>query len=205
MQEELNLTSEYWSARYQSGQTGWDAGAVTTPLKSYIDQLEDKEIKILIPGGGNGYEAEYLHRNGFSKVHLLDFASEPLQNFASRVPDFPKEHLLQKDFFDMENEQYDLVLEQTFFCALPRGWRSNYARQVFQVLKPNGKLAGVLFSTEFDRQGPPFGGSAFEYQAYFEPYFHFRHFEPCYNSIEPRQGREIFMVLQRKERPQFMA
>ena len=26
----------YWEERYQKGETGWDAGKITTPIKEYI-------------------------------------------------------------------------------------------------------------------------------------------------------------------------
>ena len=38
----------YWEERYLKGETGWDAGTITTPLKEYINQLTDKNLKILI-------------------------------------------------------------------------------------------------------------------------------------------------------------
>ncbi|AKQ45300.1 SAM-dependent methlyltransferase [Rufibacter radiotolerans] len=205
MSQEAILDQQYWEQRYRQQQTGWDVGAITPPLKAYVDQLPTKDLKILIPGGGNGYEAEYLHQQGFTQVYLLDIAAAPLQNFRERVPTFPAEHLLQEDFYTLSQSSFDLVIEQTFFCALPRSLRGAYARQMFEILKPAGKLAGVLFSEEFTAPGPPFGGRSAEYQAYFEPYFKFLHFEPCYNSVKPRQGKELFIELERRERPQFIA
>ena len=59
------MNDDFWSARYQQGNTGWDIGEISTPLKEYIDQLENMELKILIPGAGNSYEAEYLFNSGF--------------------------------------------------------------------------------------------------------------------------------------------
>ena len=90
---------QYWTERYQKNETGWDVGHPTTPLKEYIDQLENKQLRILIPGAGNAYEAEYLFEQGFKNVFVLDIAKNPLETFEKRVPDFPKEHLLHKDFF----------------------------------------------------------------------------------------------------------
>ena len=205
MNEKVNLDHEYWEQRYRQNRTEWDVGNITPPIKSYIDSLQDKSLRVLVPGGGNGYEAEYLFQKGFTNVHLLDFAEAPLQNFRKRVPAFPEEHLLHQDFFSLTPDQYDLVLEQTFFCALPRELRSAYARQMHDILTPNGKLVGLLFSEEFISTGPPFGGTAMEYQAYFEPFFQFHVFEESRNSITPRKGRELFMVLERRDRPQFIA
>ena len=88
----------FWENKYTIKSTRWDVGYISTPLKTYFNQLEDKDISILIPGAGNGYEAEYLYELGFKNVFLLDFASQPLENFSARVPNFPKEHLIKDDF-----------------------------------------------------------------------------------------------------------
>ena len=64
----------YWDNLYQSHDTAWDVGYPTTPMKDYIDQLADKSISILIPGCGNGYEAQYLLENGFNNVALVDIS-----------------------------------------------------------------------------------------------------------------------------------
>lgn len=205
MIKDLGINEAFWENRYKTGQIQWDAGSITIPLKTYFDQERDKGLKILIPGGGNGHEAEYLHQQGFINVYLLDYVSQPLQNFRARVPNFPERHLICKDFFSLTEGSFDLVIEQTFFCALPRAMRAAYVRKMFEILKPKGKLVGVLFSEEFAGEGPPFGGTAMEYQAYFEPYFILKTFEPCYNSIKRRQGKEIFMILERRDRPQFIA
>ena len=76
----MKLNSNYWEGRYKNKETGWDVGKITTPLKTYIDQLEDKTIRILIPGAGNGYEFEYLIQNGFENVFVVDLAVTPLNN-----------------------------------------------------------------------------------------------------------------------------
>lgn len=57
---ETLLDAHYWNERYQNSATGWDIGAVSTPLKEYIDQLDSKEIRILIPGCGNAYVSAAL-------------------------------------------------------------------------------------------------------------------------------------------------
>ena len=58
--KKMELNSDYWESRYQKNEIGWDAGEITTPLKEYINQLVNKDIKILIPGAGNGHEFDYL-------------------------------------------------------------------------------------------------------------------------------------------------
>ena len=195
MKQDFNAA--YWQERYLSNQTGWDTNGITTPLKDYFDQLKDKDLRILIPGCGNAYEAEYLFHKGFPNVFVADVAPAPLENFARRVQDFPKDQLLPQNFFDLQGP-YDRIVEQTFFCALNPDLRVAYARKCAELLVPGGRLVGLLFDTTFEHDGPPFGGSSEEYRQYFEPYFRFVHFERAYNSIAPRQGRELFINLQKK-------
>ena len=39
------LNKEYWENRYKSDTANWDIGHISTPIKEYIDQLENKDIK----------------------------------------------------------------------------------------------------------------------------------------------------------------
>lgn len=186
-----------WESRYQENNTGWDIGSISDPLQAYFDQLENKDLKILIPGCGNAYEAEHLWKEGFQHVHLIDIAPSPLQNFAQKFPGFPKEQLILADFFEHEG-QYDLIVEQTFFCAIEPELRQQYAHKVLDLLKPGGKLVGLLWSVELNEDHPPYGGSKEEYLEYFQKDFEIHTLEAAYNSISPRAGREIFMILKKK-------
>ena len=191
----------YWQARYTTpGRNGWDAGRITPPLRAYFDQLEvQRQPRILIPGAGRAHEAEYLHQLGFQHVVVADFAPEPLATFAARVPDFPKKNLWQADFFTLDfPDFFDLIIEQTFVSALHPAQRPAYAQQCARLLKPGGKLVGLLFDRDFTgATEPPFGGNRTEYAAYFEPYFKFIHFETAYNSLPARAGHELFICLQK--------
>ena len=95
----------YWEERYQNNDTGWDIGSVSTPLKEYIDQLTNKNSRILLPGAGNGYEFDYLINKGFKNVFVIDIAISPLQNIAKRNPSMTS-NLLHQDFFTL-NEKFD--------------------------------------------------------------------------------------------------
>jgi len=190
-----NLSSQYWNERYKTSNIGWDLGEISPPIKAYVDQLSDKSIKILIPGCGNGYEAEYMHQLGFSNVHVLDFASEPLIDLKKRVPTFPENCLHKDDFFTHEG-QYEIIIEQTLFCAIDPSLRADYVQTIKRLLVPNGKLVGVLFNRDFEG-GPPFGGNKQEYEELFSKEFLSRKMEDCYNSIAPRQGSELFMSIRK--------
>ncbi|MBK6263982.1 SAM-dependent methyltransferase [Marivirga sp. S37H4] len=190
----MELNESYWTERYLSGNTGWDIGYAAPAIIQYTDQLKNKHIKILIPGCGNAYEAKSLWESGFTNVHLLDISEAPLKQFAEEVPDFPKDQLIQQDFFQLKG-QYDLILEQTFFCALHPTLRPAYVDQMHHLLSEKGCLVGVLFDDPLFDDHPPFGGNKEIYQPLFEKRFYIDKMERCYNSIPPRQGRELFVKL----------
>jgi SAM-dependent methyltransferase len=194
-----SLSDEYWSQRYKEGQTGWDIGYVSTPLKEYFDQLKDKSISILIPGCGNSYEAEYLLDNGFTAITLIDISAVLVERLQEKLQFYIENgscRVIHQDFFEHQG-QYDLIVEQTFLSALNPAMRPAYARQMHHLLKPAGKLVGVIFDFPFEG-GPPFGGSKEEYLTMFDPYFQAIIFERCTNSIPPRAGNELFIRLDRK-------
>lgn len=191
------LSSEYWNQRYLNNEFAWDIGEVSTPLKTYIEQLKDKHLKILIPGAGNAYEADFLMELGFKNVSVLDFAKAPLDNIKKRNPSIKDEQLIESDFFEHQDE-YDLILEQTFFCALNPILRRKYVEHMNSLLKPGGKLVGVLFNDVLNSDRPPFGGDKMEYLELFEPTFKIKTFEKCYNSIKPRAERELFMIMEKE-------
>lgn len=193
----MKLNSNYWEERYKNDETGWDVGKITTPLKNYIDQIEDKSLKILIPGAGNSYEFEYLIKNGFKNVFVLDFAQAPLDNIQKRIPNCDSKQLIKSDFLEHEGH-YDLIIEQTFFCALDPSLRQKYVTKMLSLLQPKGKIVGLLFQFPLTDVGPPFGGSKEEYIALFHDAFDIKTLETANNSIKPRQGNELFFIFIKK-------
>ncbi len=191
------MNKSYWEQRYINGKTGWDIGKISTPIKEYIDQLTHKYLKILIPGAGNGFEAEYLWKNGFKNTFLIDIALQPINNFKKRVPNFPESQLIKGDFFDLKME-FDLILEQTFFCVLSPKLRQKYCDKMFDILKPKGKIVGLFFDFPLTEKGPPFGGNASVYKKIFDSKFKINCLERATNSILERQGKELFFIFEKK-------
>jgi thiopurine S-methyltransferase len=191
------FSEDFWDNKYKANKIGWDLGEVSPPLKTYFDQLTNKELKILIPGGGNSYEAEYLFNAGFKNVYVVDISSIPLENLKNRVPSFPENQLIHADFFDLE-ATFDLIIEQTFFCAINPDLREKYASKMNDLLVEKGKLVGLLFDAKLNEDHPPFGGNREEYLSYFENYFSLDIFQKCYNSYQNRQEMELFIKLVKK-------
>ncbi|MDA9325420.1 TPMT family class I SAM-dependent methyltransferase [Flavobacteriales bacterium] len=188
----MSLDSNSWNQRYLSKNTGWDIGYVSTPLKEYFDQLKNKDLRILIPGCGNSHEAEYLFSIGFQNVYVLDFSKKAINNFSSRVPGFPKDNLLCEDFFNISGN-YDLIIEQTFFCAINKSKRFEYVNKIHSLLNKNGRLVGLLFNGPMNDDHPPFGGSIAEYKKLFSSLFDLKIIQSSKNSISSRNGKELFI------------
>lgn len=199
------LNNEFWNERWLSNETQWDIGYPAPAIVDFINKIDDKSIRILIPGCGNAYEAEYLHNNGFSNVFVVDYAAEALKRFSERVPSFPKDHLISSDFFHLEAGKFDLVIEQTFFCAIDPSLRKNYVEKMHEILSigstsnhKKGVLAGLLLTSVPYEEGPPFPGSEEEYRMLFGKHFTIDKMEPCQRSITPRAGRELWIELTNK-------
>jgi SAM-dependent methyltransferase len=197
MNNEKLLDQEYWDKQYISNATGWDLGKVSPPIKEYIDTLKDKNSSILIPGCGNSHEAEYLLSQGFTNITLIDIAPTLVENLQEKFKNYPNIKIVLGDFFEHKGK-YDLVIEQTFFCALPPTMREKYVVEIHKILAAKGLLVGLLFNKTFE-SGPPFGGSKAEYEQLFKNHFDFKIMETCHNSIAPRANSELFIKLQKKE------
>jgi methyl halide transferase len=184
------LDKTYWENRYHDGLNGWDIQAASTPLVAYFDQLDDKAMSIIIPGCGYAYEAKYLADHGFTDITIIDIALPAIKK-AQELLMKTNVNILQRDVF-LHEGSYDLVVEQTMFCALDPSMRNDYLAKVASWLSPKGKYCGLLFSIEFEKQGPPFGGTLEQYMPMFSRYFSNIEMEECYNSIPPRAGTELF-------------
>ena len=189
------LDESYWTNRYNSESTGWDIG-YTGPLGHILNDLEDKNSVILIPGAGNSHEADYALSLGIENIHVLDFSAPPLENLKKRIPKLKLGNIHHADFFQHEGT-YDIILEQTFFCALDPELREQYMTKIHSLLKPNGILTGVMFDHALDT-GPPFGGSLKEYEKLFSPKFDIVIMERCKFSIPARAEKELYVKFRKK-------
>ena len=190
------LNKEYWENRYKSDTANWDIGHISTPIKEYIDQLENKDIKILIPRAGTAYALDYLIEKGLHKFFVIDYAQQPIDAIIKRNKSLEK-HLICDDFFN-HTESYDLIIEQTFFCALNPNLREKYVLKLHDLLSEKGKIGGLLFNFPLTEVGPPFGGSYEEYVNLFSEKFIIKTLDPAYNSIKPRANKELFFTFEKK-------
>ena len=63
-----------------------------------------------------------LLSNGFKNVFVVDISPFAIANIKKRVPNFPSNQLFNIDFFKLTGT-FDLIVEQTFFCAIDKNLR----------------------------------------------------------------------------------
>jgi methyl halide transferase len=145
------------------------------------------------------YEVDYLLQKGFVNITVIDIAPTLVNKLQKKYAGNQYVKVVLGDFFDHAGE-YDLILEQTFFCALEPSFRMNYKNKMHSLLSSNGKLTGILFDKEFEGASPPFGGTKAEYEKLFMDTFEFIKFEMCYNSHHKRHGSELFVILRKNNK-----
>lgn len=192
---ERPLDQSYWDSQWQNHTTGWDLGEVSPPIKKYIDSWLNKNSKILIPGCGSAYEAGYLLQQGFTNITVIDISPTLVDDLKAKFAGNDNISIVLGDFFAHEG-QYDLIIEQTFFCALPLFMRPKYVAKMHQLLKPEGTLAGLLFNRTFE-SGPPFGGDKETYLTLFKDAFDILQMDISPDSALPRANTELFFEFSR--------
>ncbi|WP_417428354.1 methyltransferase domain-containing protein [Halpernia sp.] len=190
------LDQNYWNEKWLNQKIGWDIGFVSPAIASYFKKIADKNIRILIPGCGNAYEAEFLLEEGFTDISIIDISPKACDILNKKFKNNKEIKIFSEDFFQHEGN-YDFIIEQTFFCAIPTINRNQYAKKTAELLAENGKIIGLLFNRNFEQKGPPFGGSSAEYQFIFKKYFEIIKMEESVKSISERQGMELFINLQK--------
>lgn len=197
MQQENELDQFFWNTRWENNQTGWDIGQASPAITAYMAQYANKNAAILIPGCGNAHEVSYLLRTGFTNITLIDIAPKAVALLKEKYDKNPEVTIILGDFFEHQGK-YDLMIEQTFFCAISPILRKKYVQQSAALLNTDGRIIGLMFNTIFDKQGPPFGGKIEAYKLLFDAYFKIEKMENCYNSIPPRANKEAFINLIKK-------
>ena len=188
-----------WQAHYETGDLKWDLGEVSPPLKRLWEEGTLIPGRMLVPGCGQGHEVLFFARQGFS-VTGVDFAPGAVallsrrltgQGLAGRV--------ICADFFALDashNGAYDVILEQTFFCAIHPDDRERYVETVCRLLKTGGLLAGLFYETG-EEGGPPFNTTEEDIRRHFSRNLVIERLEKCDHSVERREGKEWLAVMRK--------
>ena len=191
---------EYWDKKYSLNESQWDIGSPTPIFMDWFKK--NKEIKkILIPGCGKGHDAFFLATLGHD-VYALDFSKQAIgfMHKSAKKKNI-NINILNNDIFNMRQYYgfFDIILEYTFFCAIPPASRKKYIKTIFNLLNNNGKFIGILLpiNKKINEGGPPFGVNLPEVLDMFTKYFKII---DCYQSdlsIKSRIGNEKFVNMEK--------
>ena len=159
---------EDWQRHYDENDLGWDLGQVAPPFVKLWEEGKLPLGKVLVPGCGRGHEVQFFAENGFA-VTAIDFSAGAVTYLKNALKERNLEgRVLHQDFFSLDDTHdgvYDLVIEQTFFCAISPRQRQDYVLNVSRMLKPGGMLVGLFYHT--DKQGgPPYNTTREDIGAY---------------------------------------
>ena len=191
---------EDWQRHYDEDDLGWDLGHVAPP---FVDLLESNTIfpcKTLVPGCGRGHEVIFLAENGFDMT-AVDYSIGAVNHLNSVILDRKLNiKVLNLDFFELDSTHdclYDLLIEQTFFCAISPSQRPLYVETVSRILKKGGMIAGLFYHTG-QEGGPPFNTTRQDIIKHFSGLFEIRELTQAKNSAEKRKGKEWLAILVKK-------
>lgn len=131
-------------------------------------------LTALVPGCGRAYDALALAEHGYAAVVALDVspaaceaARAELQSSLS--PAAGKVEVRCGDFFSLQGEEFDLIWDCTFLCALSPSVRERWAAQMSSLLSPQGELLTCVFPIGDREGGPPYAMSVPLVRSLLEP------------------------------------
>ena len=199
--DEKDYKCEDWQRHYEENDLGWDLGQVAPPFVKLWQEEKLPLGKVLVPGCGRGHEVVFLAENGFD-VTAIDFSSGAVTYLKNALKKRNLEgRILHQDFFSLDESHegvYDLVLEQTFFCAISPKQRRDYVLNVSRILKPGGILVGLFYHTD-EQGGPPYNTTREDIEIHFSKKFEIQELDKTSLSTEQRKDKEWLGILKKPE------
>ncbi len=200
-QESKGYSREDWQGHYESNDLGWDLGQVAPPFVKLWQEEKLPVGKVLVPGCGRGHEVVFLAENGF-EVTAIDFSEGAVTYLENALNKRNlKGRVLHQDFFSLDDSHdgvYDLVLEQTFFCAISPWQRMDYVLNVARILRPGGMLVGLFYHTDKEG-GPPYNTTREDIETNFSKNFEIQELDKTSLSAEQRKDKEWLGIFKKKD------
>lgn len=133
-----------WRRCYENANIPWDLAEAHPELVRRLDagSVQPSGGSVLVPGCGTGKDALALARAGFvvtalDAVDLLELQIRPvLAQYGGRF--------VCTDALAYR-QVHDALFEHTFFCAIPRERRADYAEMAAACVRPGGHIYAVVF------------------------------------------------------------
>lgn len=203
IQTEKVENADFWEEKYEASPSpSWNLDQPHPELKSILQQIKINKMRVLVPGCGFGHDAALLAELGHV-VTAVDFSPQALDEARKRYGHIKNLEFIQGDVFDLSEDHhhaYDLILEHTCYCAITPDKRNQLIQAWSRYLAETGHLLGLFFVVP-KRTGPYFGGSEWELRELLEKRFKFLYWTRAQHSPGWRQGAELILYAQIKERP----
>lgn len=192
--------ADFWTSIYKNEIPRWELQQPSPALVDMLPRLKMPKSRVLVLGGGSGNDAAFFAEHGHH-VTCVDFSESAIEQAKKKFSNL-KIQWVQSDVFKLRAEQFhqqfDVVFEHTLFCAVNPTKRNELISVWKKCLAPGGQLIAILFC--MDRvSAPPFGGSEWEYRERLKKHFQFLFWGRWKNSIADRNGKELFILAQKKE------
>jgi SAM-dependent methyltransferase len=187
------LSPQFWDERFERDFTPWERGGVPLALRRFV--ASSRPLVALVPGCGSAHELTLMCEAGWDAT-AIDFAPEAVARARALAGPW-MDRIVQADFFSYAPARpLDLVYEQAFLCALPRGRRPDVAQRWAALLGQGGLLAGYFYFDEVAK-GPPFGITRAELDDLLSPAFACIADDAVEDSIPVFAGKERWMIWRR--------
>lgn len=193
-----------WDKAYQDGTHPWDLDGPTPEFMRLVreNQFAAEGARVLIPGAGYGHNAVALAKLAY-QVTAVEFAPVAANHIlAAARKENVHVNVLRRDFFELAHdgafqENFDCILEYTFYCAIPPKRRREYAENAARLLRKQGSFIGLFFPLEDREGGPPFAVHIDDVKKSFGDWFELSFQDPV-KSVKPRKGREVLGIFTKK-------
>jgi SAM-dependent methyltransferase len=185
---------QYWTQIYQTENPGWELNQAAPALVEFVPKLKLPKSRVLVLGCGSGNDAALFAQAGHI-VTAIDISEEAIQRAKTKYENLKNIKWIQADVFHLDstyNQAFDIVVEHTCYCAIDPSRRNELIKIWNRVLVHGGFLMGIFFVME-RRNGPPFGGTEWELRERLKKYFQFSYWNRYRNSIQNRNGKELFV------------
>lgn len=193
--------ADWWNTVYTGEvEPAWNMDAPAVTLKDMLPRMKLPKSRILVLGCGDSHDAAFFAQSGHM-VTAVDFSEHAIERSKKLYGHMPNITWLQADVFklpDSFNNAFDLVYEYTCFCAINPVQRAQLIQVWSRCLHDQGQLMATLFCMQ-KRNGPPFGGTEWEYRELLKKRFQTLIWTRFRKSDPRRQGRELYILAQKRK------
>lgn len=179
---------------------GWNLETPSESLKDMLPRMKLPKSRVLMLGCGDSHDAAFFAESGH-RVTAVDISAHAIERSKKLYGHLSNITWLESDLFNLPESfqgAFDLVYEYTCLCAINPKQRNQLVQTWSRCLHEQGQLMATFFCM-YKKDGPPFGGSEWEFRERLKKRFQPLIWTRWRKSILRRQGRELFVLAQKRK------